>query len=111
MGAPLTCDHCEDLLLGYLLSTFEAVEAAAVTVHLHACARCQASLAAYEVVVDRLAHAVPSHEPSVEVQQRLTAAVTDTPPAARRAPAPSQPHGWTAWWSRWAYVWHWPRFL
>jgi anti-sigma factor RsiW len=106
MASPLTCDHCEEFLRGYLLSAPGAVEAAAVAEHLHTCARCQASLAAYEAVVERLAHAVPSHEPPAELQQRLMAAVTDTPPAAGPAPAPSQPHGWTAWWPRWAFIWH-----
>jgi anti-sigma factor RsiW len=60
-------------------------EAAAVAEHLHTCDRCQASLVAYEAVCDRLAQAVPLHEPPADLRQRLMAAVTDTPPPAARA--------------------------
>jgi anti-sigma factor RsiW len=84
MTSPLTCDQCEALLPGYLLSALEVAEAAAVVEHLPTCDRCQASLLAYETVCDSLAQAVPPHEPPADLQQRLLAAVTDTlPPAAR----------------------------
>ena len=85
MAAALTCDQCEALLPGYLLSALEVAEAAAVAEHLYTCHRCQASLIAYEVVCDRLAQAVPPHEPPADLQPRLMAAVTDTPPPAARA--------------------------
>jgi anti-sigma factor RsiW len=85
MASPLTCDQCEALLPGYLLSAIEVAEVAAVAEHLHACDRCQASLVAYEAVCDRLAQAVPPHEPPADLRQRLMAAVTNTPPPAARA--------------------------
>jgi anti-sigma factor RsiW len=96
MASPLTCDQCEALLPGYLLSAVEVAEAAAVAEHVHTCDRCQASLVAYEAVCDRLAQAVPLHEPPADLRQRLMAAVTDTPPSsAARAlvpePAPDAP--------------------
>src|SRR5262245_17768062 len=109
MTSPLTCEQCEALLPGYLLSALEAAEAAVVAEHLHTCDRCQASLTAYEAVVEHLAQAVPPHEPPADLQQRLMAAVTATPPTAGLAPVASQPHWWTAWWLRSAFVWHWPR--
>ena len=109
MASSLTCDQCEEQLPGYLLSALEAAEAAAVAEHLHTCEHCQTSLAAYETVVERLAQAVPSHEPPAGLQQRLMAVVTGTSPTAGPAPGPSQPLGRSAWWPRWACMWHWPR--
>ena len=85
MASPLTCDQCEALLPGYLLSALAVAEAAAVAEHLHTCDRCQASLVAYGAVCDRLAQAVSPHEPPANLRQRLMAAVTDTPPPATRA--------------------------
>jgi anti-sigma factor RsiW len=82
MASPLTCDQCEALLPGYLLSALEVAEVAAVAEHVHTCDRCRASLVAYEAVCDRLAQAVPPHEPPAALRQRLMAAVTDTPPPA-----------------------------
>ena len=90
MASPLTCDQCEALLPGYLLSALEAAEAAAVAEHLHTCDSCQASLVTYEAVLARLAQAVPPHEPPTAIQQRLLAAVTGTPPPAARALEPAQ---------------------
>src|SRR2546423_6408291 len=93
MAAPVTCDQCEALLPGYALFVLEMAEAAAVAEHLYACERCRASLAAYEAVCDRLAQAVLPHEPPADLQQRLLAAGTDTPPPAARVvvsePAPA----------------------
>src|SRR5215831_8551165 len=109
MASALTCDQCEELLPGYLLSALEAAEAAAVAEHLHTCDHCQTSLAAYETVVERLAQAVPPHEPPEDLQQRLMAVVTGTPPTVGPTPGPSQPLWQSAWWSRWACVWPWPR--
>src|SRR5262249_45987753 len=109
MASPLTCEQCEELLPGYLLFALETAEAAAVAEHLHTCDPCQTSLAAYETVVERLAQAVPPHEPPADLQQRLMAVVTGTSSTAGPAPRPSQPLGWSAWWSRWSCVWHWPR--
>ena len=109
MAAPLPCEQCEELLPGYLLSALEAAEAAAVAEHLHTCDHCQTSLAAYETVVERLAQAVPPHEPPADLQQRLMAVVTGTPLTAGSASGSSQPLGRSAWWSRWACVWHWPQ--
>jgi len=100
MASPLTCDQCEELLPGYLLSTLEAAEAAAVAEHLHTCDRCQASLATYETVIDHLAQAVPPHEPPPEVLQRLMAAVTTPSPAAVLAPS----YWWSTWRPRWVFV-------
>src|SRR5262245_45988152 len=95
MASPLTCDQCEALLPGYLMSALEVAEAAAVAEHLHTCDRCQASLVAYEAVCNRLAQAVPPYEPPADLRQRLMAAVTDTLPLAARAwvpePAPAAP--------------------
>ena len=85
MASPFTCDQCEALLPGYLLSALEAAEAAAVAEHLPTCDRCQVSLVAYEAVCDRLAQVVPLHEPPVDLRQRLLATITDTPPPAARA--------------------------
>jgi anti-sigma factor RsiW len=85
MASPFTCDQCEVLLPGYLLSALEVAEVVAVAEHLHTCDRCQASLVAYEAVCDRLAQVVPPHEPPVDLRPRLMATVTDTPPPA--APA------------------------
>ena len=107
MASPLTCEQCEELLPGYLLFALETAEAAAVAEHLHTCDPCQTSLAAYETVVERLAQAVPPHEPPADLQQRLMAVVTGTSSTAGPAPRPSQPLGWSAWWSRWSCVWHW----
>ena len=89
MASPLTCDQCEALLPGYLLSALEAAEAAAVAEHLHTCDHCQTSLVAYEAVVERLAQAVPPHEPPADLQQRLMAVVTGAPRATGPAPGPS----------------------
>lgn len=90
MASPLACDQCEALLPGYLLSALEAAEATAVAEHLHTCDRCRTSLIAYEAVCDRLAQAVPPHEPPADLQQRLMAAVADTPPSAARTVVPEQ---------------------
>jgi anti-sigma factor RsiW len=129
MAAPLACDQCEVLLPGYLLAALEAAQAAAVAEHLHTCDRCQASLVTYEAVLARLAQAVPQHEPPPDIQQRLMAAVTGTPPPAARASehaqapavpaperlparsAPSRPPGGRGRRTATSPVWHWPSFV
>ncbi len=65
MAAALTCDQCEALLPGYILSALEVAEAATVAEHLHTCHRCQASLVAYEVVGWIIFTSVPSRPWSI----------------------------------------------
>ena len=59
MAAPLSCDHCEELLADYLLHALEPEAVQAVTEHLSTCERCRAQLTASEAVLDHLAQAVP----------------------------------------------------
>lgn len=71
MDVPLSCEQCEALLPGYVLTTLASDEAAAVAEHLLTCDRCPGSLQAYQAVVDQMADVVPVQTPAPEVWQRL----------------------------------------
>ena len=98
----LSCEQCEDLLPGYLLGTLTPEETATVAEHLHTCAQCQASQAAYEMVLDRLGEAVALQVPPPAIQQRLLSIVEAElqPPAEARVGAR---RGW--WGGRGVAVW------
>ncbi|HEY7490642.1 MAG TPA: anti-sigma factor [Candidatus Tectomicrobia bacterium] len=104
MTDPLSCEQCEEWLPGYVLNDLDAEEAAAVAEHLHTCARCQASLAAYEVVMDNLAEAVPQQEPPADLQSRLLAAVTAGLTPTMLVQSPSSLRWWQGWTPRWVPV-------
>ncbi|GIX48279.1 MAG: hypothetical protein KatS3mg131_2490 [Candidatus Tectimicrobiota bacterium] len=78
MEPSLSCEQCEDLLADYALQALTPQEAEPVAVHLATCPRCQASLAAYEDTLTRLAQAVPQYSPPPALWRRLR----------RRLPAP-----------------------
>lgn len=104
MADPLSCDQCDEWLPDYVLNALEPAEAAAVAEHLRTCARCQASLAAYDAVVDGLGEAVPAQDPPADLRQRLlTAVATDLAPATP-TPLPLSPRRWRVWRPRWALV-------
>ena len=88
MAAPLSCEHCEELLADYLLHALEPEAVNAVTEHLSTCERCRAQLAAYEAVLDQLAQAVPQG-PSCGARARLLAAAVEGSMLTASAPSPS----------------------
>ena len=63
MAAPLSCNHCEELLAAHLLHALELEAVSVVMEHLSICERCRVQLAAYEAVLDQLAYAVPQRPP------------------------------------------------
>jgi glycine/sarcosine N-methyltransferase len=65
--------HVEDELGAYALGCLEASDAEQVAAHLAHCPSCRAELAAYEVVVADLCHAVPVKEPSPNTKEALAA--------------------------------------
>lgn len=100
MAEIFSCDACEALLPEYLLRTLAVEEIARLVAHLQTCTRCQASLAAYEAVLDRLAYDVPQYDPPAAVRQRLQEALTG--PLSPALPLPAAlPVAQTKRW-RWA---------
>lgn len=82
----------------YALGALDADEETQVIRHLAACEICQAELAAYEDVVDKLALAAVEVEPSTSVKDRLLEQIQAAPPSDRTAvstptPAPTPPLG------------------
>lgn len=71
MDAPISCEQCEELLPGYVLTALEVDEATAVVEHLRVCDRCPDSLRAYEAVLDRVADAVPEQSLPADLYLRL----------------------------------------
>ena len=90
MAAPLSCDHCEELLADYLLYALEPGAAQAVTEHLSICARCWAHLTASEAVLDHLAQGVPQRDPPGELGSRLLAAAVERTLSTASAPVPQR---------------------
>jgi hypothetical protein len=104
MILPLTCEQCEELLPGYTLGALEPDESVAVAEHFGRCAHCPASLATYDMVLDRLGEAVPTSDPPAVVQQRLLASITqELSPQSSVPQQPSLPR-WRVWTPRWALV-------
>jgi anti-sigma-K factor RskA len=102
---PLTCEQCEDLLPGYLLGALTPEETVAAAEHLSTCAQCQALQSAYEMVLERLAEAVPVQAPPTAVRQRLLSTVTAELLPTAAAPQETR-RGWAGpWTSRWIPVW------
>jgi anti-sigma-K factor RskA len=91
MAAPLSCDHCEELLPDYLLHALEPEVVQGVTEHLSTCARCQAQLTASEAVLDQLAQGVPQHDPPAELGSRLLAAAVEGTLVTAPTPMPRHP--------------------
>jgi anti-sigma-K factor RskA len=77
MAAPLSCDHCEELLADYLLHALEPEAVQAVTEHFSTCARCRAQLTASEAVLAHLAQGVPQRAPPSELGSRLLATAVE----------------------------------
>jgi len=88
MAAPLSCNHCEELLADHLLHAQELEAVSAVTEHLSICERCRWQLAAYEAVLDQLAQAVSQQAPPAELGSRLLATALARSVLTASAPAP-----------------------
>ncbi len=71
MDPSISCEQCEELLPGYVLTALEAEETTAVIEHMSICDRCPGSLRTYEAVLDRVADAVPAQSPPPDLYQRL----------------------------------------
>jgi anti-sigma factor ChrR (cupin superfamily) len=93
MVSSLCCDQCEEQLPGYALRALEPEETLLVAAHLRICGCCQATLEAFDAVLDRLAQAVVVHDPPLQLRQRLLAAVIAD--LSRTAQAPFPP--WAVW--------------
>jgi anti-sigma-K factor RskA len=104
MTAPLSCDEYEELLVDYLLRALETEAMRAVTEHLSTCDRCNAQLAAYEIVLDELAQAVPQQDPPAELGPHLLTAAVEGPTLTAAAPEPLGPPQRPAWRPRWAFL-------
>jgi anti-sigma-K factor RskA len=104
MAAPLSCEHCEELLADYLLHALEPDAVNAVTEHLSTCERCRAQLAAYEAVLGQLAQAVLQQDPPAELGSRLLQAAVEGPMLMASAPEPLRPHPRPNWRPRWAFL-------
>jgi anti-sigma-K factor RskA len=79
-----------DLIPAYALGILEPDEAARVSNHLETCSSCQEELAAYEVVTDSLATAVPISTPPPALKDRLMSQTT----ATAVSPQPPQRESW-----------------
>ena len=90
MAAPLSCDHCEELLADYLLHALEPEAVQAMTEHLSTCTRCWAHLTASEAVLDHLAQGVPQRDPPGELGSRLLAAAVERTLSTASAPVPQR---------------------
>jgi len=101
MAAPLSCDHCEELLVDYLLHTLEPEAVQAMTEHLSTCTRCWVHLTASEAVLDHLAQGVPQRDPPGELGSRLLAAAVEGTLSTASAPVPSAPPDGSAGPSSW----------
>ncbi len=66
-----THSDIKDLLPAYALGSLDAAETARVAAHVEACPACREELAAYEVVTDMLATAVPLASPPPALRTRL----------------------------------------
>jgi len=104
MAAPLSGDHCEELLADYLLNALEPETVPTVLEHLSICERCRTQCAAYEAVLDHLAHAVPQQEPPAELGSRLLTAAVEGPLLTASAPAPLRPPQLLSWRPRWVFL-------
>src|SRR5688572_28976291 len=104
MAAPLSCEHCEELLADYLLHALEPEAVNAVTEHLSTCERCRTQLTAYEAVLGQLAQAVPQQDPPAELGSRLLATAVEGSMLIASAPEPLRPHRRPTWRPRWAFL-------
>ena len=105
MAAPLSCDHCEELLADHLLHALELEEAvSAVMEHLSICERCRVQLTAYAAVLDQLAQAVPQQAPPAELELRLLEMAIERSTLTASAPESLRPRQRPNWRRRWAFL-------
>lgn len=64
-------NHVEELLPDFVLGCLDVEQTAWVSNHLTHCKACQAELAQYETITDRLALAMPEMEPPARLEDRL----------------------------------------
>ena len=104
MTAPLSCDHCEELLADHLLHALELEAVSTVMEHLSICERCRVQLAAYEAVLDQLAQAIPQQAPPTELGSRLLKAAIKRSTLTASAPEPLYPRRRPNWRSGRAFL-------
>lgn len=79
MGFPVEQQHVTDLLPAYSLGALDEPDATRVERHLAVCSSCQAELAQYRRVRDRIALAAPLVEPSPHLHRRLVERIAAEP--------------------------------